>query len=164
MARKIESSVAPKERINIVYKPATGGLKAKTELPLKVMILADLTKKKDNRSIEGRKPIDLNQSNLDEVIASLNITTEYSVPNMLSGIEDDTIDISLNIDSMADLSPDSIVNSVDELKKIIELRDALKAMRGPIGNVPKLRQEIQLMVSDEGSRAEIIEGLGIDKA
>ena len=106
----------------------------------------------------------LNQSNLDEVIASLNITTEYSVPNMLSGIEDDTIDISLNIDSMADLSPDSIVNSVDELKKIIELRDALKAMRGPIGNVPKLRQEIQLMVSDAGSRADIIEGLGIYKA
>ena len=29
-----EGSVAPKERVNIVYKPATGGAQAEVELPL----------------------------------------------------------------------------------------------------------------------------------
>ena len=28
-------SVAPKERVNIVYKPATGGAQAEIELPMK---------------------------------------------------------------------------------------------------------------------------------
>ena len=32
-----EASVAPKERINIVYKPATGNAQAEIELPLSGM-------------------------------------------------------------------------------------------------------------------------------
>ena len=31
-----EASVAPKERINIVYRPATGDVKEDVELPLKI--------------------------------------------------------------------------------------------------------------------------------
>ena len=34
-----EGSVAPKERVNIVYRPATGDAKVEVELPLKLLIL-----------------------------------------------------------------------------------------------------------------------------
>ena len=40
MARK-ESSVAPKERINVTFKPATGGAVEEIELPMKVMVMGD---------------------------------------------------------------------------------------------------------------------------
>ena len=41
MAKGLDSAVAPKERINIVYQPPTGGRKEQIELPLKVMVLGD---------------------------------------------------------------------------------------------------------------------------
>ena len=38
-----EGSVAPKERVNIMYKPATGDAKEEVELPLKLLMLGDYT-------------------------------------------------------------------------------------------------------------------------
>ncbi|HKT99965.1 MAG TPA: type VI secretion system contractile sheath small subunit, partial [Paraburkholderia sp.] len=38
-----DGSVAPKERVNIVYRPATGDAKAEVELPLKLLVLGDFT-------------------------------------------------------------------------------------------------------------------------
>ena len=34
-----EGSVAPKERVNIVYRPAIGDAKAEVELPLKLLVV-----------------------------------------------------------------------------------------------------------------------------
>ncbi len=36
-----EGSVAPKERINITFKPAVGGAQEEVELPLKLLVLGD---------------------------------------------------------------------------------------------------------------------------
>jgi type VI secretion system protein ImpB len=36
-----DGSVAPKERINIKYVPATGDQQAETELPLKMFVVGD---------------------------------------------------------------------------------------------------------------------------
>ena len=40
-----ESSVAPKERVNIVYRPATGDASEEVELPLKILVMGDFTMK-----------------------------------------------------------------------------------------------------------------------
>ena len=37
-----EGSVAPKERVNIIYKPATGNAQEEVELPLKILMVGDL--------------------------------------------------------------------------------------------------------------------------
>ncbi|MBF0469839.1 MAG: type VI secretion system contractile sheath small subunit [Gammaproteobacteria bacterium] len=164
MSRKIQSSVAPKERINIVYRPATGNAKSQTELPLKAMILADLTKSEDSRPIEERQPIDINNDNIDEVLASLNVSTQFSVPNRISGKEGEEFSINLNFKEMSDFSPDSIVQAVEELKQVIALRDALKALRGPLGNAPQMRRDIQELVANADSRKKLSSELGIGKA
>jgi type VI secretion system protein ImpB len=38
-----EDSVAPKERVNIVYTPSTGGASKERELPLKLLIMGDFS-------------------------------------------------------------------------------------------------------------------------
>ena len=43
--------------------------------------------------------------------------------------------ISLKIESMADFSPDNIAKQVPELNKLLELREALLALKGPMGNI-----------------------------
>ena len=48
-----EGTVAPKERINIVYKPATGDAQEDVELPLKMLFIGDYTGRPDPRSVEA---------------------------------------------------------------------------------------------------------------
>ena len=43
-----EGSVAPKERVNIVYKPATGNAQEEVELPLRILMAGDYTQKADS--------------------------------------------------------------------------------------------------------------------
>ena len=63
-----EASVAPKERVNIVYKPATGDAKEEVELPLKLLVLGDFTNRPDDRTMEDRDPISVDKDNFDDVL------------------------------------------------------------------------------------------------
>ena len=56
-------SVAPKERINITYKPATGDAQAEVELPLKLLVVGDYTQRADDRPVEERAPINVDKDN-----------------------------------------------------------------------------------------------------
>jgi len=58
-----ESSVAPKERINVTFKPSNSDGLDELELPLKLMMMGDYTLKVDDRKIEDRKAININKNN-----------------------------------------------------------------------------------------------------
>ncbi len=64
-----EGSVAPKERVNIVYKPATGDAQEEVELPLKMLMMGDYTNRPDPRPLEDRKPINVDKDNFSKVMA-----------------------------------------------------------------------------------------------
>src|SRR5271157_2362019 len=104
-----ESSVAPKERVNIVYKPATGGAVDEKELPLKLLVLGDYTLREDEGAIEDRKPVSIDKDNFNEVMASQNLCLTLKVPNKLaekkSGDEEGDLAINLDFKSMKDFRP-----------------------------------------------------------
>ena len=74
-----EGSVAPKERVNITYKPAIGNAKEEVELPLKMLMLGDYTQRSDPRPLEDRKPINIDKDNFQEVLAEQKLTLDLSV-------------------------------------------------------------------------------------
>ena len=148
-------SVAPKERVNISYKPAIGDASVQIELPMKVLVMGDFINRPDDRTIEARELININKKNFDEVLSSMNLDIAFSVPNRLSDNSDESIDIQLNPKSMKDFSPDNLVNLIPELKEVMQLRAALKALKGPLGNIPKMRKSIQSMISDESTRQQL---------
>lgn len=157
-----EASVAPKERVNIVYRPATGDAKEEVELPLKILVMGDFTMSKDDRPVEDRTPVNIDKDNFDEVLAASDVKLQAVVPNRLSDDPDAQLSINLDFKRMKDFNPDTIVEKVPELKKLMELRDALKALKGPLGNVPEFRKKIQDLVKDEGTRARLLKELGIE--
>lgn len=158
-----EGSVAPKERVNITYKPATGNAQEEVELPLKLLVVGDFSQKEDERPIEDRKPINIDKDNYNDVLKAQNLSLDLSVHNKLEPDSEDNMAVSLKFDSLKDFEPDAIVENVPELKEIIELRNALKSLKGPLGNVPDFRKKLQALVQDEGAKAKLLAELGIDQ-
>lgn len=162
MASKNSGSVAPKERINISYRPATGGAKERVELPFKVLVTGQFTPAPDEVVLEERATKNIDRANFDEVMSGMDLKLDFTVPNKLSADGDD-IAVSLDPNSLKDFEPDSIVQAVPELQKVLELREALKALKGPLGNTPKMRKTIQLMLEDKDSRKKLMQELGLKK-
>ncbi len=157
-----EGSVAPKERINVTFKPATGGAQEEIELPLKLMVLGDFTQRADDRKIEDRKPISIDKNNFDEVLGKQELSLTFAVPNRLQDEEtDDELPVQLRINSMKDFNPAAVVDQVPELKKLMELRDALVALKGPLGNAPAFRKAIESVLADDDSRDRVLSELGL---
>ena len=160
-----EGSVAPKERVNITYRPATGDAKEEVELPLKVLVMGDFTFRQDDTPLEERKPIDIDKDNFNDVMKAQNLALNFSVPAKISEKEDEEaqLNVKLDIKSLKDFEPDSVVKKVPELRKLIELREALKALKGPLGNVPEFRKRIQGLIQDVETREKLLKELGIEE-
>lgn len=154
------TSVAPKERINISYKPATGDAKTQVELPFKALVLGQFRTSDDPNPIHQRETISINRQNFDEAMASMNLQLSFTVPNRLN---DDSEELAIDIEprSLKDLEPDQLVQNIPALKKTLELRDALKALKGPLGNTPAMRKTIQVMLQDPNQRKQLLNELGL---
>jgi type VI secretion system protein ImpB len=157
---KNEGSVAPKERVNIVYKSAIGDQSEDVELPLKMLMLGDYTGQADDTVLEERETVNVNKDNFDAVMKSYDLSVDVSVPNTM-GEEGNQLAASLKFESVKDFSPDSIAGQVPELQSLLELRQALLALKGPLGNVPAFRKTIQSILSDDDTKSKIISELGL---
>ncbi|WP_299009865.1 type VI secretion system contractile sheath small subunit [uncultured Shewanella sp.] len=159
-----KGSIAPKERVNIVYKPATGDAQEEVELPLKVLVMGDFTLAQDDRAIEDREPVNINKDNFNDVLQAQNISVDLVVPAKLAGQEGEEMAVKLDLNNMKDFEPDQIIQQVPELAKLLELREALKALKSPLSNIPDFRKKIQSLVQDDSARAALIKELGLDEA
>ncbi|WP_296060904.1 type VI secretion system contractile sheath small subunit [uncultured Amphritea sp.] len=158
-----DGSVAPKERINIVYKAATGDAKEDIELPNKIVMLGDYTLREEEDDLQDRELIDVNKDNFSDVMASQRLSVQMTVPNKLSGEEDAEISAELAFNNLRDFEPESVVKQVPELAKLLELREALSFLKGPLGNVPAFRKQIEELLGDDDSRKKLMAELGIDE-
>ena len=155
-----EASVAPKERVNIVYKPA-GDAQEDVELPLRILMLGDFTGKADDTPVEERKPINIDKDNFNDVLAETNVGIDINVPDTLSGEAGAEMGVSLKFRHMRDFTPEGVAAQVPELKTLLDLRNALNALKGPLGNVPAFRKKIQSLLEDSEARDKLLAELGV---
>jgi type VI secretion system protein ImpB len=155
-----EGSVAPKERINITYVPATGDQQAEVELPLKTMVIGDFKGHGEETQLEDRKAVSIDKNTFNSVMSESNLALETAVTNRLSDDDEQSdLSIKLKFSTLDDFSPDSIASQVPELKSLIDLREALVSLKGPLGNVPEFRKRMQELLASEEDREALLSEL-----
>jgi len=156
-----EATVAPKERVNIVYKSNTGDQSEDIELPLKLLMLGDFSGKPNDETLEDRAPININKDNFSDVMTGLKLSLDMNVKDTLSEDGQD-LSVHLDIKSIKDFSPDNVASQMPELRDMIEMRKALQALKGPLGNVPAFRKTIQRILNEDDTRAQMMKELGLE--
>lgn len=147
------------ERVNLVYQSSQGDGAQDVELPFRVLVLAGFTPDKDEFTAE--ETISVSSSNLDDVLRSFNIRLTLKVPNRLLDVEDEYLVISMSINSMADFTPEGIVDHIPEILDLSDVRELLEYLRDS-GRDPVA---IESYLDQIESRDEVIELLatnGID--
>lgn len=156
-------SVAPKERVNITYRPATEGAQEDVELPFKILVLGDFTGRTDERPVEERAPISVDKDNFDKVMAAQHLAVDISVRNAISEEADaGELPVALRFSSLADFRPEGLAQQVPELRRLLALRSALVALKGPIVNVPGFVRKIRELLKDPEQRARLLRELELE--
>ena len=158
-----DATVAPKERVNILYKTEIGGAQEEVELPLNILVMGEYNPNvpDDEKSLEDRKTVSVDKDNFNDVLEKQNLGLTASVPDKLSGEKDASLNVDLKFKNLNDFGPEAIVKQVPELRKLLELRSALTALKSPLGNVPAFRKKLQSLLGDETTRAKLMAELGI---
>jgi len=138
-----QSTVAPKERVNIVFKPNVDSLSQEVELPLKLLVLGKCTACTGALTMNERTPVNITKRNFDVVLREMAVSVDCIVPNRLNESDQDNINVHLEIDSLKDFEPNAIARQLPELKALLNLRRSLIALKGPLGNSPKFRLALE---------------------
>lgn len=157
-----QATIAPKERVNIVYKPSLDGAQEEVELPLKMLVLGDFTGGQDGRPVERREPVNVDKDNFNDILKAQNVSINFNVPNKLSDECGQEMNVKLRVESMKDFGPEAVVGQVPELQRLLELREALRALKGPLANVPEFRKKIQDLIKDDTTRQRLLAEIGIE--
>lgn len=153
-----QQSQAPKERINITYRPATNSAEQK-ELPFRFTVLGDFTQRADDTPLEERKMISVDKDNFADVMRAQNLNLTVNAANKLSGKEGEELGVKLKFASLKDFEPEQIARQVPELNRLLETREALSSLKAPLSNKRDFQKKIAELVKDEETRKKLMEVL-----
>jgi type VI secretion system protein ImpB len=137
-------------RVQITYDVETGGAIEKKELPFVVGVLADLSGQPDKPlpAMKERNFIEIDRDNFDKVLARMEPRLAFKVDNKLS--DDDTkIGVELKFSNIEDFEPQNVVEQVEPLRKLIELRRKLANLRSSLYGNDKLEKMLQQILHDD---------------
>ncbi|WP_394780055.1 type VI secretion system contractile sheath small subunit [Undibacterium sp.] len=126
-------------RVQMTYDVEIGDAIEQKELPFVVGVAGDFSGKSDlpQPRLKDRKFVAIDRDNFDEVMKGLQPKAVYRVPNELSE-QGGEFAVDLAFNSMEDFRPESVVDQVEPLKKLLEARTKLADLRNKLAGNEKL--------------------------
>lgn len=147
----------PPSRVNLFLEVATGDAKEKVELPLRMLVMSDLTGDEPDTPVEDRELISINHNNFQDVMKSYDLGLEYTVPNKLTG--EGNIKVELDFEDMDSFRPENVAQQVPELSRLLAARNLLQDLRNRMISMGEFRKRLEKVISDEEMRKELLSEL-----
>lgn len=156
-------TVAPKERVNIVYR-ANSDIPEDVEIPLKFLMMGDYIQRDDPRPLENREPVSIDKDNFNDVMKAHDITLDLTVRNKLDRSQkDEDVGVQLKFKNIRDFEPDRLAKQIPALQRLLAIRDALVSLKSPLGNVPDFRRKLAALLNNPEMSAKLCQELGIEE-
>lgn len=126
-------------RVQMTYDVEIGDAIESKELPFVVGVASDLggSSKIEKSRLKDRKFVGIDAENFDEVMKGIEPATTYRVANKLSD-KGGEFAVNLTFKSMEDFRPESVVQQVEPLQKLLEARTKLADLRNKLAGNDKL--------------------------
>ena len=151
-------------RVHITYDVETGGAIEKKELPFVLGVLADLSgqPEKPLPPVKDRNFIEIDRDNFDQVLARMAPRLTFKVDNKLA--DDDTkVGVELKFSSMEDFEPQNVVEQVEPLRKLLEIRRKLSNLRSSLYGNDRLESLLQEVVHNTDSLNKLRAEVGLEQ-
>ena len=151
-------------RVQITYDVEVGGAIELKELPFVVGVMGDFVGKPEEPlpAIKNRKFVEVDPDNFNQVMAGMKPRVAFSVENKLQD-DGSKVGVDLKFNNIEDFEPDSIVQQVEPLRKLVEARQRLSDLRSKMDGNDKLEEMLNDIIADADKQKQLSDALGIEK-
>jgi type VI secretion system protein ImpB len=138
----------PPARINLFLEVLKGDSKKKVELPLRLLALGDYSQSGSNVPLSEREKININKDNFQQVMKSMNLNLEVTVPDRLKGGDAES-KVNLKLEDLKSFEPEEVAKQVPQLAKLLSTRSLLQDLRNRAIGTNEFRKELERVVKDK---------------
>ena len=126
-------------------------------------VLSDLSgaNSKQLPKLKERKFVEVDRDNFDDVLKSMQPRVQMRVDNTLKG-DGSELSVELNFEKLSDFTPDSVVEKVEPLKKLMEVRNQLKDLQSRTEGNDRLEEMLDSVIDNETVREKLKEATGAE--
>ena len=149
-------------RVHITYDVETGGAIVLKELPFVMGVLADLSGKPDEAlpRLRDRKFVEIDRDNFNAVMRGMKPRLAFRVDNKLA--DDDTkLSVELRFNTLDDFEPAQVVQQVEPLRKLLEVRQQLSSLLAKTDGNDRLSEKLQDIVNNTELLRQISQEAGL---
>ena len=119
-------------RVQITYDVEIGNAFEKKELPLVVGLMADLSGQPETPlpKFKERRFVEIDRVNFNDVMTKIAPRLDISVPDTLKG--EGNLKVELHFNQIDQFEPESIVNQIPRLARLLEARQQLRDLLGKL--------------------------------
>lgn len=144
----------PPSRVDLTLDVATGDAKEKVELPLRLLVMSDLTGEREDTPVDERESISITHDNFEDVMESYDLDLEYTVPDKLTG--EGQMKVELDFENMDDFEPEEVAQQVPELSRLLAARNLLKDLRNRLISMGEFRKQLEEIIGDDEARQKLL--------
>jgi len=144
-------------RVQLTYDVEKGDAIEQKEIPFVVGVLGDFSGRPEQplAKLKDRKFVNVDLDNFDEVMDGMAPRAVFRVANKL-GDEGGEFGVELTFKSIDDFRPESVVQQVEPLRKLLEARSKLADLRNKLAGNEKLED----LLNDVLANTEQLKKLG----
>jgi type VI secretion system protein ImpB len=105
--------------------------------------------------------VEIDRDNFDDVLKSMQPRVQMRVDNTLQG-DGSELSVELNFEKLSDFTPDSVVQQVEPLKKLMEVRNQLKDLQSRTEGNDRLEEMLDSVIDNETVREKLKEATGAE--
>jgi len=152
-------------RVHITYDVEIGGAIENKELPFVLGVMGDYSGMPEEQlpRVRDRKFVEIDRDNFDQVLAAMKPRLAYRVDNKLTN-DGGKMGVEINFKSLDDFHPDSVVQQVEPLRKLVEARKKLSDLLSKMDGNDKLEQILNDIVTNTGAQQQLSAALGLESS
>jgi type VI secretion system protein ImpB len=160
LQHKLDRVRAP--RVHITYDVEIGDAIELKEIPFVVGVLGDLSGKPEEPlpKLKDRKFVEIDRDNFDRVLEGQKPRLAFRVDNKLTG-EDTKMAVELRFKSMDDFHPERVVQQIDPLRKLLDVRNRLSDLLNKLDGNDRLDELLQQVISSTESLEQLGKEAGV---